>query len=87
MRFIDKPFQNHLRRKSIDENILKDVRSKGGRVQGKINAESGHLKRISQGRTWITNGIINRFYLKSDILLNGLPDGFNYGRKNNNANL
>ena len=44
--------------------------SKGGKTQGKRNAESGHLKKIAQmgieknprskGKKWITNGIQNK---------------------------
>jgi hypothetical protein len=58
--------------------------SKGGKVQGKRNAESGHLKRIanlpgnprSKGKSWITNGIVNKMIDSSEIM----PDGWTKGR-------
>jgi len=55
---------------------------KGGRVQGKINAESGHLKRIShlskrtKGKVWITNGTVNKMIDPKQQL----PEGFRFGK-------
>lgn len=57
--------------------------SKGGRVQGKRNSESGHLKRIAQlpnprssGKQWITNGIDNKMIVKGD----NIPEGYRFGK-------
>ena len=56
--------------------------SKGGKTQGKINAESGHLKRITKlssrtsGKMWITNGEINKMINSYDEL----PKGFRKGK-------
>ena len=58
--------------------------SKGGKTQGKRNAESGHLKRIAQipskknkGMFWITNGVENMMINPEDAI----PSGFRKGRK------
>jgi len=58
--------------------------SRGGKTQGKRNADSGHLKRIAQipskknrGMFWITNGVENMMINPGDII----PEGFNKGRK------
>lgn len=57
--------------------------SKGGKTQGKRNAESGHLKRIAQipskknrGMFWITNGIESMMINPTDII----PEGYKKGR-------
>ena len=57
--------------------------SKGGKTQGKRNAESGHLKRIAQipskknrGMIWITNGVTNLMIMPTDII----PDGYKRGK-------
>jgi HNH endonuclease len=57
--------------------------SKGGKIQGRKNAESGHLKRIAQlpnsrskGKMWITNGITNMMILPSDQI----PQGYRKGK-------
>ena len=57
--------------------------SKGGKVQGKKNAESGHLKRIAQipskknrGMIWITNGSKNMM-VESE---NNIPIGYRRGK-------
>lgn len=57
--------------------------SKGGKTQGKRNAESGHLKRIAQlpnprskGKQWITNGTENKMIDKTELL----PEGFRFGK-------
>ena len=63
----------------FDPSLRKEISSKGGKVQGKRNADSGHLKRIAQlpskrnsGKRWITNGAQNKMIdLAFDI-----PDGF-----------
>jgi hypothetical protein len=55
---------------------------KGGKVQGKKNSESGHLKKIThlskrtKGKMWITNGTTNKMIEPSDQL----PDGFRIGK-------
>ena len=56
--------------------------SKGGETQGKRNAESGHLKRISQlpnprskGKQWITNGTDNMMITKGDAISEGYRAG------------
>lgn len=58
--------------------------SKGGKTQGKRNADSGHLKRIAQipskknrGMFWITNGVENLMINPDDTI----PEGFKKGRK------
>jgi hypothetical protein len=59
---------------------------KGGKVQGKINADSGHLKKIAQmsieenkrnlGMKWITDGTTNRMIRKNQKV----PTGFRKGK-------
>jgi hypothetical protein len=59
---------------------------KGGAAQGKINAESGHLKKIAQmtieenkrnlGMIWVTNGVQNKMLSKTEII----PAGFHRGK-------
>jgi hypothetical protein len=55
---------------------------KGGKVQGKRNAESGHLKKIAQlskrskGKVWITNGKENKMIDPSKEF----PEGFHRGK-------
>jgi hypothetical protein len=57
--------------------------SKGGKSQGKRNAESGHLKRIAQipskknrGMIWITDGILNKMIMPDDLI----PEGYKKGK-------
>lgn len=57
--------------------------SKGGKVQGKRNAESGHLKRIAQipskknrGMIWITDGTTNKMIMPDDII----PEDYRRGK-------
>ena len=57
--------------------------SKGGKTQGKRNADSGHLKRIAQipsnknkGMFWITDGIENKMIRPTDHI----PEGYKKGR-------
>jgi hypothetical protein len=64
------------------EERLKSA-SKGGKTQGKRNAESGHLKRIAQlpnkrskGKIWITNGTLNMMIMPSDVI----PEGYRTGK-------
>lgn len=64
------------------EERLKSA-SKGGKTQGKRNAESGHLKRIAhipskknRGMIWITNGTDNKMIMPSDVI----PDGYRRGK-------
>jgi hypothetical protein len=55
---------------------------KGGYAQGKINAQTGHLKRISAlskrstGKIWLTNGITNMMIDPTEII----PEGFRKGK-------
>lgn len=55
---------------------------KGGQVQGRKNAESGHLKRISnlsrksKGKVWITDGSKNQM-IEPD---GNIPEGFRRGK-------
>jgi len=67
----------------FDPYLKKEIAIKGGKVQGKRNAESGHLKRISKlpnkrncGAKWITNGIVSKT-IKQD---EQIPEGYYYGR-------
>jgi hypothetical protein len=60
-----------------------EIAKKGGKVQGKRNAESGHLKRIAQlpnkrnsGSKWITNGVVSKTIKFNEEL----PEGYEYGR-------
>lgn len=64
------------------EERLKSA-SKGGKTQGKRNAESGHLKRIAQlpnkrtkGMMWVTNGITNKMIYTTEII----PEGYKKGK-------
>ena len=57
--------------------------SKGGKTQGKRNAESGHLKRIAQlpntrskGKMWITNGTTNMMIMPDE----SIPEGYRKGK-------
>ena len=70
------------------EERLKSA-SKGGKTQGKRNAESGHLKRIAQipskknrGMIWITNGIDNKMIMPSNVI----PGGYRRGKTQKNLN-
>ena len=55
---------------------------RGGRVQGKKNAESGHLKKISalskrsKGKFWITNGVSNMMV----ETIEEIPKGYRKGK-------
>jgi hypothetical protein len=66
-----------------DPNERLKSASKGGKTQGKKNAESGHLKRIAQlpskknrGMIWITNGVTNMMIMPTD----SIPDGYRRGK-------
>lgn len=58
---------------------------KGGKAQGKRNAESGHLTKIAQmpielnkrnlGQIWITNGEVNKMIKPTDEIPNGFKRG------------
>ena len=60
--------------------------SKGGAVQGKINSQSGHLKKIAQmtieenkrtlGMIWVTDGTQNKMLSKTEII----PEVFRRGK-------
>jgi hypothetical protein len=65
-----------------DPNERLKSAKKGGLTQGKRNAESGHLKRISQlvnprnlGKYWITNGKNNKMIDCSEIVPEGYVSG------------
>ena len=67
----------------FDPILKKEIAKKGGKVQGKRNAESGHLKRIAQlpnkrnsGSKWITNGVVSKTIKFNEEL----PEGYEYGR-------
>lgn len=59
---------------------------KGGKAQGKRNADSGHLAKIAQmpielnkrnlGQIWITNGEVNKMIKPTDEI----PDGYKRGK-------
>lgn len=64
------------------EERLKSA-SKGGKTQGKKNAESGHLKRIAQipskknrGMIWVTNGVTNLMLMPTA----NIPEGHRRGK-------
>ena len=68
----------------FNPELRKESASKGGKVQGKRNAESGHLKRIAQiprkrntGKFWVTDGEKSLLINPTDVI----PDGFKKGRK------
>ena len=60
----------------------KRISSLGGKTQGKINAQNGHLKRIAQlprnrnPKFWVTNGIDN---IMLDVGID-IPDGYRNGK-------
>lgn len=64
--------------------------SKGGKTQGRKNADSGHLKSIAQmsieenprskGKLWITDGTNNKMILPTD----SIPEGFRKGKTQKN---
>lgn len=65
-----------------DPEHRKRSASKGGKVQGKINASNGHLKRIthlskkSKGKIWLTNGITNLMIYPTQ----NIPEGYYRGK-------
>lgn len=74
----------------FDPSLRFEICSKGGSTQGKVNAESGHLKRISneywdkvksgeiarRKRKWATNGEENIMVYEDEEV----PEGFEIGR-------
>lgn len=66
----------------FDPALRKEIVKLGGKVQGKINVESGHLKRIAKlskrtkGKMWITDGIKNKMINSDDYI----PEGFYKGK-------
>lgn len=70
----------------FDPVLRKEICSIGGKVQGKRNADSGHLARIAQmpielnrrnqGKIWITNGENNKMVYPTDEI----PVGYNRGK-------
>ena len=66
----------------FDAKLRHDIAKKGGQIQGKNNAESGHLKRIAQlpnkrnnGMFWITDGIKNKMIYSESDMQNGWRKG------------
>lgn len=66
----------------FDPILRKSIAKKGGQIQGKKNAASGHLKRIAQlpnkrnfGMFWITNGIQNKMIMKESEIDDGWHKG------------
>lgn len=65
--------------------------SKGGKTQGRKNADSGHLKAIAQmsieenprskGKLWITDGTKNKMILPTELI----PEGFRKGKTQKNT--
>jgi len=67
----------------------KKVATKGGKVQGKINGENGHCKKISQEywkkvksgeikrtkKVWITNGTESKLIIEGECIENGWKKG------------
>jgi hypothetical protein len=68
--------------------LRNEIAKLGGKVQGKNNANSGHLKRIAQlpnnrnsGMTWITNGIENKMINDGEKIYDGWRKGKTQKRK------
>lgn len=66
----------------FDPKLRTKIASKGGQVQGKQNALSGHLKKIAQlpnkrngGMFWVTNGLNNKMLSKESEIENGWRKG------------
>jgi hypothetical protein len=73
----------------FDQKLRLEIASKGGKVQGKINGESGHCKKISQEywqkvktgelkrdkKIWITNGKENKMILCEEKINDGWRKG------------
>lgn len=66
----------------FDPILKNEICKIGGKIQGKKNVESGHLKRIAQlpnkrnkGMFWITNGIENKMIREKDEIENGWRKG------------
>jgi hypothetical protein len=74
---------------NLSEEQKLEIASKGGKVQGKINGESGHCKKISQEywqkvktgelkrdkKIWITNGKENKMILCEEKINDGWRKG------------
>lgn len=72
----------------FNPHLRSEIAKLGGKAQGKINANSGHLKRIAQlpnkrnlGMIWITNGIENRMIDEKDTIRDGWRKGKTQKRK------
>ena len=66
----------------FDPILRKQIAYKGGKVQGKQNANSGHLKRIAQlpnkrnlGMFWITDGVSNKMICNESEINDGWRKG------------
>jgi len=70
----------------FNEETHKNSARKGGQVQGKKNAESGHLKEITKlskknkGMIWINDGVSNKMIKKDEIIPNGFMKGMKNGK-------
>lgn len=67
----------------FDPELRKEICSKGGTTQGRRNAESGHMQKISQlpnsrnkGKFWITDGVENKMISVDE----NIPIGFKKGK-------
>lgn len=72
----------------FDPILRTEIARLGGKAQGKINADSGHLKRIAKlpnkrnlGMIWITDGIENKMISKKDTIQDGWRKGKTQKRK------
>ena len=66
----------------FDPTLRNEIAKLGGKVQGKRNAESGHLKRIAQlpnkrteGKIWITDGNSNKMINYGEQIEDGWRKG------------
>jgi hypothetical protein len=78
-----------------DPNERRKVASLGGKVQGKINGENGHCKKIAQqywdkvkngeivrqSRIWITNGVENKMIPSEEKIDDGWRNGKTQAKK------
>lgn len=72
----------------FDSSLRNEICKLGGKIQGKKNAESGHLKRISQlpnkrnsGKMWITDGQNNKMIMEGCNIDDGWKKGKTQKRK------
>lgn len=72
----------------FNTSLRTEIAKLGGKVQGKNNVISGHLKRIAQlpnkrnlGMIWITNGVENKMISEKDTIQDGWRKGKTQKRK------